>query len=468
MITWKVPCDTPTNQMHVYFVYFFTSQAIFEEIASMTSLAFAPGLLDVLKTTARPAIDYLKGLPIETKGAAKRWAIYILVLENVCCRPRIYIGSGTDGGRGIQDRFMSYGGGRLLPAYVENALKKGYTISHYGLLCWSPLPTPGLQPRLRLLILALEAAFSYVFWAMRIVNVKNDYGMSHICLWDRASLGYDSLCSHCSLYEGVNGDYDLSAEELWAAAAEKSEKHKVMVRENSSNWHFKQMETSYDEYLDAKLVGSNRYQAEHGEEIQERATANHRENQTYYCELCKKAFSEATELNRHNESKGHLRKAEDLAAKAHVCTVCSWASDKKGYYDQHLKSKRHLKSTAALAGTTAAMTAQPSFQLDQGQICDIFFGPFGQHPFPCSGESPERYFSLRSWATILSLLTMVNNDGIITRSSILLWTVPLLTVSAQLIESHSARLVGQSLTLKPIPCSCIPPYPKELFDNKAL
>jgi hypothetical protein len=46
----------------------------------------------------------------------------------------------------------------------------------------------------RLMFVALEATFTYIFWAMR--TISKDYGMAHICLWDRNTLEDDGLCSH--------------------------------------------------------------------------------------------------------------------------------------------------------------------------------------------------------------------------------------------------------------------------------
>jgi hypothetical protein len=358
LISWTVLSDTPASQKHKYFVRFITSQAILEEIASTTSLVFAPGLFDVLQAAAPPTIKYFKTLPTEI---TKRWAVYLLVLEKLECRPKIYIGSGTEGRRGVQDRFTHYNSGLVLPPWVERALHDGYRITHKGLLAWNDLPTPALQPMLRLLFLALEAAFSYMLWAMRTVTTK-DYGMAHICLWDRDTLEYDGLCSHCCLNEGIPGDFELSAEELEVLAVEKNEKRKADQKEISSNWHFKQVAENYDEYREGKNENKRKWIAtQDPAELREKANAHaakHMKIHTYYCQLCKVALGESHALKRYNESQGHLRKAEDLAKKAHVCTLCSWASDKLGHYNEHLQSKRHVKMAAA------ATAAPSSFQLD--------------------------------------------------------------------------------------------------------
>jgi len=83
-------------------------------------------------------------------------------------------------------------------------------------------------------------------------TVTKYYGMAHICRWDREDLDYDGLCSHYCLNEGIPRDYELSAEQLEALSVEKNKKRKADQREISSNWHYQQMETDYDEYRDNK------------------------------------------------------------------------------------------------------------------------------------------------------------------------------------------------------------------------
>jgi hypothetical protein len=158
-------------------------------------------------------IQYFKGLPADF---SKRWAIYLLVLEKDNCWPKVYIGSGTNGTEGVSSRIGQYRRLELLPRYLGKALDEGHTIVHKGLLCWCSIPNAALQPMFRLLFLILEAAFSYMFWAMKAVT--KDYGMVHICLWDRNTLEYDGLRSHYYL-QGVSGDFKLSAKEIEALAA---------------------------------------------------------------------------------------------------------------------------------------------------------------------------------------------------------------------------------------------------------
>lgn len=89
-------------------------------------------------------------------------------------------------------------------------LRDGYTIVHKGILCHSLIPSPKKLARVRALYLALEATFTFAFWAMKS---KSKYCMDHMLSWDIDELEYDSLCSHSSLAKGLRGDSDLTPEE---------------------------------------------------------------------------------------------------------------------------------------------------------------------------------------------------------------------------------------------------------------
>jgi len=137
----------------------------------LTSITFASGLFNVLEAASLPTIEYFKTLSTETLACL---AVYILILEKPHYRPRIYIGSGTNC-RTLRARFYDYDGLRELPRYVEKSNKEGYEIMHKPPLCWIPMPSASLEPKLRLLLVALEATFAYMLWAMR--TASRDYGM---------------------------------------------------------------------------------------------------------------------------------------------------------------------------------------------------------------------------------------------------------------------------------------------------
>lgn len=49
--------------------------------------------------------------------------------------------------------------------------------------------------------------------------------------------------------EVILGDFDLSAEKLETQTIEKEQKRLALKAENASHYHYKQMETNYDEYI---------------------------------------------------------------------------------------------------------------------------------------------------------------------------------------------------------------------------
>jgi hypothetical protein len=207
---------------HSIFVKILSSEDFIEQLLSSTSLVFAPGLFEILQSSTPPTIAFFKSLPT---NHTKQWAVYLLVLEKQSCRTKIYIGSGTSASSGVSLRFGQYEKQQLLPKYVEIDLKEGYSIVHKGLLCTTPIPSAAEVPITRLVFVALEAVFTFVFWALKCKTTFG-FGFVDICPWDRDTLEYDSLCSHNPLSKSPSGDFSLSAEQLGAQAAEFAEKRR--------------------------------------------------------------------------------------------------------------------------------------------------------------------------------------------------------------------------------------------------
>jgi hypothetical protein len=352
LLTWNCLSTTPPNQKSMYFPVisrFYTnvispifaqiigSQIVLEGLLSAVSLVFAPGLFEIFNSATPPTVAYFKSLPTDTK-TTKRWAVYLILLEKLGCQPQIYIGIGTSASQGVSQRLSSYSNSTLLPQYVRKALDDGYIIVHKGFLCWIPIPSPALQPSLRVLFVALEATFAYIFWAMR--TITRDYGIPHMCPWTRATLEYDGLCSHSALIETVPGDHNLTAEALEAQAAEIKER-------------FPEKRKEYSKRHRDKTIA----------------------NQTYYCAVCDLAFSTGPDLAQHNKSKTHIAKSRGRkgygaykrerddpektrartkrhatiakANQTHYCAVCDHAFTSVSQLAKHKTSKKHIDKAAA-------------------------------------------------------------------------------------------------------------------------
>ncbi len=83
----------------------FPTERAMEKIMQLSPLEFAPGLLQIFRSSTAPTISYFKTLPLHLD---RLWAIYLLVLEKDGHRPRIYIGSGTKSDCGVRSRMSSY------------------------------------------------------------------------------------------------------------------------------------------------------------------------------------------------------------------------------------------------------------------------------------------------------------------------------------------------------------------------
>jgi hypothetical protein len=343
-IIWTCLSSTPFNQKNPLFARFFKTQEDIEDIARQVSLAFAPGLLDVLKEAAPPVLQFFKSLPL---GPNLCWGIYAIVMEKPKSRPRLYVGSATSIGTptacGSQLRLKQYDTGFLLPQYVQASLAEGYVITHKGLLCWIIRPGPALQPIARLLFILLEATFAYVFWAMRAR--LGDYGMGHICLWDRTELEYDGLCSHCALNEGVLGQFDMSAEELEEYAKEREAKRRLLKSQNNSSWHYKRMADDYDNYIGQAHERVKRSRANNPERdkmYQAEQVAIALAENKFYCEICDIAVGTSQSLREHKRTAKHLRKVkEQHKPPAFFCKPCNLSYHNKSNLTRHELTKTH-------------------------------------------------------------------------------------------------------------------------------
>ncbi|KPM39959.1 Carbamoyl-phosphate synthase arginine-specific large chain [Neonectria ditissima] len=344
LATWTCLSDTPFSQKNTLFARFLTSQEALEAIASSASLAFAPGLFEVVQSTVPPTLQYFKNLP---RKISRRWGIYAIVLEKSGCRPKLYIGSGTAAVMGVGNRFQQYDAGILLPLYVEKAMDDQYTITHKGLLCWIPTPTAALIPVNRVLMFALEATLAYMFWAMKARN--GDYGMGHICLWDRTTLEYDGLCSHCSLNEGIYGDFELSPEQFEAQLLKREQKRLIMKAENATNHHYKQMVVNYDEYIgkaNERVARSRANNPGRDRKHQADRVAHALRAKTFHCVRCDLSFGTKQSLQDHEKTPKHIRK-EFEKDNPFVCRPCNLGFHNQSNLTRHEKSLRHGRNVAA-------------------------------------------------------------------------------------------------------------------------
>jgi hypothetical protein len=343
-LTFECLFDTPKSMKNGLFTQHVKKYSDLQQLASDVELLFPSGLGAMLKGQTAPTIQWFKSLPT---GPTAGFIVYVLVLTKHGCRPKIYIGSGTSARWGGTQRFKDYDRWTLLPSLVKAALEDGYVIAHKGLLAWTPsIPSERLAPKTRLLFLALEATFTYNFWALR--TYKADYGMGHMCLWPRSDLEYDGLCTHCCLYEGIHRKFDLSDEQLEDIKAVRYQKYLVGKRE----WHHKQMAYNYPDYRDYKNEIQIKYRAENPEVLEREYARNRllhdqvREAQTYYCDTCDTSYGEERSYNDHVKTPIHKRLLTCDRTSPLFCHYCTYPYEDERGFKRHVTSKRHITGVA--------------------------------------------------------------------------------------------------------------------------
>jgi hypothetical protein len=180
-----------------------------------------------------------------------------------------------------------------------------------------------------------------VFWALKAKS--GDYGMGHICFWDRRQFSYDGVCSHVALDEGVAGQFDMSPEELEVFAKEREQKRLMIHRDGNKNWHQKQMATNYSDYMDYSIERVRRSRANNRElhrETERKRLDRARDEKTFYCPIYKIALGTKLLFDRHNAGLIHLRKAEGKTYE-YNCYPCNYGTDRKALFKRHLGTASH-------------------------------------------------------------------------------------------------------------------------------
>jgi hypothetical protein len=245
---WMCLSNQPDHCKNAYFNQFLKSSSVVEEIATESKIKSASSLPAYMNGPKPDNIDYFKTLPTE---CGTDWCCYAAILEKPGCKPRVQIGSGTHGTFGGQRRLDDYPNERALPSLVLKALNEGFVITHVGVLCTASKPEAADQPLTRLVFVAIEGTFAYLFWSLNAY--KADYGMGFTCLWDWQGLPWDSLSTHSPFYEGIRSEFGLTEEQMQDHLAKLEIKHKQSRARINSNSHYRRMEENYHECMDATM-----------------------------------------------------------------------------------------------------------------------------------------------------------------------------------------------------------------------
>jgi hypothetical protein len=333
LITLVWTCLGTSSWINPLFRHALPSLARVTELFALAGFEFVPDLLDVLRASSPPSISWFESL--STVVPRNVWGIYAVVLKKPSHPDLLYIGSATASNRGARARFQEYQSGKNLPQGVKNGLANGYKITHHTILAWCPIPSASWIPVLRYLVVALEAVFACVFWAM--ASKKRSYGYVNECLWSLDSFSYTGACSHSSLTEPVEGDLSLSAEDLEQISKATREKNREYQRDYSKQQRvqatpkFKQQQ---------KARNAKQYPKTRARQLQTLA------DQTFHCDVCDVTSPDNAAWLIHVATPRHIRWSEE-GEKGPYCRVC----DKSFRYPSDLKA--HEKRQCHLDALTA-------------------------------------------------------------------------------------------------------------------
>jgi hypothetical protein len=299
LLTWAA-LNSPVH-INPLFKQVISCQATLAGLITASNISFCLGLLETIQKPT-PPLSWFEALPTATVGT---WGIYVLVLKKQHSVPLLYIGSGTAANRGVKARLGEYDRGVRLAKYIEIALNNGYKICTKRLLLHCPIPSAANIPRVRITLVAMEAMFAFLFWAM--TSRTKDYGYGQLCPWDRSSFEWHGLCSHNPLLEDVSGNFDLSAEQLEAIAAATAEKNRVYQAEYGANQRAKSPE---------RVRALQRKKNERHRPKQKAKNDAARAAKKFHCAFCNVSCRNQPDLTRHNGTPRHLKRVAELSSRS--------------------------------------------------------------------------------------------------------------------------------------------------------
>lgn len=318
----------------------FTSHDVLVSLFSTAGFVLLPDLERVL-SGSRPSLSWFSssGFSIfhqQDRVPYKSWGVYLHVFVKPGFLPLFYCGSATSSELGLRGRFKDYRIMHAVSQEVMAAHNDGFVLDHTLVLLHCPIPQPADQPRVRALCLALEAAFSAIFWSM--LSTTTDYGhLRDNAIWSLEDLPWSGLCTHSALLESVSG-VELTAEELAAVAEQRRLRKNEVLRAWAKADNVRQRANPTPEFTAKRTrINARRYKGK--KKQRDEAVAN----KTHFCDLCEKSYTSAAELENHRKTPLHLRRLA-RGEKGFTCAPCDASFPNKTRYDRHCATDKHLKN----------------------------------------------------------------------------------------------------------------------------
>lgn len=349
----RIPINTKTKVL-------FKTRAAYDRVARAHPLSFPHGLTRQLWSTKPPTLKFFKRLRTP-RGKYKKWAVYFQLLEKRGKRAQLYIGVGTGLSVGVRKRLRDYDRRISLPRFVRRSLRRGYKITHSGLLCWSDIPPVAEIFEVRARFLVIESVFTALFYACQ--QSRSEKYWDVIFPWTRHDISYEPLCNHqLALCERIRREEyshltPAQREEVYRLRAERSRQKKreydpvykaKRIAEDRPGW--RKQQNGYSKSLRERRIEDD---APAWRNKNNAAGRRHTAKRLLEDPVAFRAKKAATSMKSYNKdpvagaAKQRDRKAAVRAAKKHYCAPCDQACDSRSALDKHKKSKKHLAKLGA-------------------------------------------------------------------------------------------------------------------------
>lgn len=187
--------------------------------------------------------------------------------------------------------------------------------------------------------------------------LDKDWGIGHFCLWNRADIEWDGLCSHSAFTDAVRGNFNFTPEELEQIAAERKERkleyrrqRASIIREYNHYYYRKQKEENHEEFSAANFKRAVQWRHDNRERANAWQVARGKkakENMENWCADCEKSFTTKIGLEKHLRSKPHMDKIGVVYVHPYHCSFCNKGMARKDTLAQH--EERHRKEARQAA-----------------------------------------------------------------------------------------------------------------------
>ncbi|KAL2116920.1 hypothetical protein VTJ04DRAFT_9088 [Mycothermus thermophilus] len=349
---------------------YFQDRDTWDELSALAPLKFAPGLAAVMSAANPPSLSFFRSLPRPGNGE-NLWAVYILVLEHPNGATALYGGSGTDSQISVQRRFEQYEraaagdflspnlvlGRLVLGRLVLSALKKGFRLTHFGMVAW--------------------------VW-------------SPLLLWPDAKFTWIPRCTHSSLREPVRDKLFLSFADREAAAQARAAHKTRRAVERTKLYRAAARAADLAAYLASENARVKKWQEANRERVNDtaaRSRAKAKASGKWTCHTCNLPFVGRVHLERHYLTIGHRNKVAGIKKKLsskhslalsaqrklikasgkYRCHICGFNFGHIFEVERHNETDRHRAREAKMLAA-ANLTIAEYFRDVEGQDVLLFAG----------------------------------------------------------------------------------------------